>query len=78
MSQGDRTAIQASVLRAILHRLNAHPRLGEIFGEPVTARLAIVAEDGELRIVETGTIPLTQAQEREFLAVLDEVIDEVD
>ncbi|RLI93237.1 MAG: hypothetical protein DRO89_00450 [Candidatus Altiarchaeales archaeon] len=70
----ERVGIRMDVLDNIIDDLNNNEELKEIFGEPVSKALVVVADNNDLRIEEGGTVKLTGEQEKRFLDILDEVI----
>jgi len=69
----DRTGIQMEVLKNVMQALNSHPRLRQIFINPVSASLVVVADGNDLRIEEAGGVPLSEQQKQEFVGILDQV-----
>lgn len=70
----DRVGIRMDVLKNILRDLNAHARLQQIFGVPVSAALAVVADGNDLRIEISPRVAVGRAEQKEFLRALDQVI----
>ncbi|WP_130646516.1 hypothetical protein [Methanofollis fontis] len=73
-----RVGVRMDKLARIIEDLNANEELRHIFGEPVSGNLAIIAEysdgDIDLRIEETGTIPLGDMESRRFVEIIDRVV----
>ena len=70
----DRVGIYMDVLHSMIDALDAHPRLQEIFGIPVSRALVVVADNNDLRIEEGGRVPLSEEDAGDFTRILDEVI----
>ena len=71
-----RCGIEMDKLRAIIDRLDADPRLQRIFGTPVSRCLAVVSEEGDMRIEELGRVQLSDHDRQVFLEVLEHVVRE--
>jgi len=70
----ERVGIRMDVLDNIISDLNANEELKEIFGEPVSRALIVVADNNDLRIEDGGVVELTDEQEKRFLEILDDII----
>jgi hypothetical protein len=72
---GRHPGIKLDVLQKIIDDLDGNPTLKEIFGEPVTSKLAIIDNEGSLRLVEAGVVELTDEQKKTFEDTLKPIID---
>ena len=70
----ERVGIRMDVLGDIIKDLNDSPELKEMFGDPVTKSLVVVADNNDLRIEEGGAVDLAEEDSNKFLEILDEVI----
>ncbi|WP_067050839.1 hypothetical protein [Methanofollis ethanolicus] len=73
-----RVGIRMGVLSQIIDDLNRNEELREIFGNPASQSLVVIAEysDGELdlRIEEMRDRPLTEAENRRFVEILNRTV----
>jgi len=70
----DRVGIMMDVLDNIISDLNDNVELQRIFGVPVSRGLVVVADNNDLRIEDAGKVPLSDADSKAFLRILEEVI----
>lgn len=70
----ERVGIRMDVLGDIIKDLNDNPDLQRIFGKPVSKSLVVVADNNDLRIEESGMVPLNDADSKKFQDVLEGVI----
>lgn len=73
-----RVGIRMEILAQIIEDLNNNEELKEIFGDPVSLSLAVIAEYSEgnleLRIEEKRGDPLDEEENRRFVEVLNRVV----
>ena len=72
----DRMMARASFVVRVIASLDADSRLQEMFGTPVSDSLLLLAEDGDIRIVENGRNQLSQDDQEYFLETLDTTLSE--
>ncbi len=72
----DRVGIRVDVFKNIIRDLNGSVELQQMFGEPVSGSLVIVAHGSDLRIEveESVQARLAAGQIDRFLAVLEQVL----
>ena len=69
-----RTGMMLDDLAQLIHGLDQNRELQAVFGNPVSAALAIVADRSDLRIEDAGIKELNPDQQQVFLRVLEETI----
>jgi hypothetical protein len=73
-----RVGIRMGVLSRIIEDLNRNEELREIFGNPVSQNLVVIAEYSEghldLRIEEIREKPLDETEKRRFVAILNRTV----
>lgn len=73
-----RVGIRMRVLSRIIEDLNRNEELREIFGNPVSQNLVVLAEysegDLDLRIEEIREKPLNEAEKRRFVEILNRTV----
>ena len=70
----ERVGIYMDRLAKMIHDLDQDPELEQIFGQPVSRSLVVVADNNDLRIEEGGCVALDEDQTATFMRILDEVI----
>lgn len=68
--------IRLDIMRNIMDDLDASGKLRELFGDPVTKKLGIIAELNDLRITELNMVELSDEQKSMFLAELEAILVE--
>jgi len=66
--------VRLDVLKKIVEDLDAQPRLREIFGEPVSAHLGLMALGNDLKFSELEVVELDEAKKKEFVDILREIL----
>ncbi|MBD3387946.1 MAG: hypothetical protein GF416_02760 [Candidatus Altiarchaeales archaeon] len=68
-------AIRLDILRRIADDIDADKTLQEIFGSPVSEKIAVYAEMNDLRIGDAKKAEISEEQERTLLAELEKIIE---
>ena len=71
---GGRMMARVDFMVRVLDALGRDRRLQRIFGHPVADSLLLVAENGDIRIVEDGETDISRHDQEYFLTKLDETI----
>jgi hypothetical protein len=58
----------------VIKEIDENAELQDIFGNPVSSALSVIAENGDLVIEEGGAITLTDEQKEKFLSVLGSIL----
>ena len=75
MKEPKGVGFRLDVLDRMIDLLNADPQLKTIFGDPVSAKLAVFSDGKTISIVESGLVPLDEAKKLKFLQRLKEIND---
>jgi hypothetical protein len=58
----------------VIKEIDENAELQEIFGNPVSEALAVIAENGDLVIEDGGAVSLREEEKERFLAVLGSIV----
>ncbi len=74
--QGKNPGIRLDIMKKIISDVDNHPILKEIFGVPVSNKLAIITVNKKLRLVENGVLELSDDQKQVFQSIIVNIINE--
>jgi len=66
--------VRCDTMLKIIKELDENTELQDIFGNPVSAALTVVAENGDLRIEDGGLADLSEEQKERFVSILGRIL----